>query len=163
MGDDTETAILAGGCFWIMEQLLRRPGGVVSTRVGWTGGQTDDPTEEEPGDHTEAVEVVFDPERISYRSLLEYFFQVHRPDLGKDLVGSNYRSAIFCTSEEQRRVVEEAIADVDASGHWPGRTVTEVGGAGRFWEAEACDQDHFLRYPAYPEGSKPPFPSRVGR
>jgi peptide-methionine (S)-S-oxide reductase len=99
-----------------------------------------------------------DPERISYRELLEYFFQVHRADLGEDLVGSIYRSEIFYTSEEQRKVAEETIRDVDASGHWPGKTVTEVSEAGRFWEEGAEHQDYFQRYPDYPDGSKPPFP-----
>ena len=159
--DNTETAVLAGGCAWIMEQLLRHPNGVIATRVGWSGGGGDHPTEENPGGHAEVVEVVFDPERISYRDLLEYFFQVHRPDLGEDLVGSIYRSEIFCTSEEQRQVADETIRDVDASGHWPGKTVTKISEAGRFWEDPAEHQDYFLRYPDYPDGSKPPFP-RVG-
>jgi peptide-methionine (S)-S-oxide reductase len=158
MSNNAETAVLAGGCSWIMQQLLRHPDGVISTRVGWTGGQGDNPTEENPGGHAEAVEVVFDPERISYRDLLEFFFQVHRADLGKRLVGSIYRSEIFCTSQEQRTVAEETIRDVDASGHWPGQTVTEISEVGRFWEAEPEDQDYFLRYPRYPDGSKPPFP-----
>jgi peptide-methionine (S)-S-oxide reductase len=158
MSDKTETAVLAGGCAWIMQQLLRHPSGVRSTRVGWSGGEGDNPTEDSPGGHAEAVEVVFDPERISYRDLLEYFFQVHRADLGERLVGSIYRSEIFYTSEEQRKVAEETIRDVDASGHWPGKTVTEISEAGRFWEAEAGNQDYFLRYPRYPEGCKPPFP-----
>jgi peptide-methionine (S)-S-oxide reductase len=158
MSDDTETAILAGGCSWIMQQLLRHPVGVISTRVGWTGGEGDNPTEENPQGHAEAVEVVFDPERLSYRDLLEYFFQVHRADLGEDLVGSIYRSEIFYTSEEQRRVAEETIADVDASGHWLGKTVTEISEAGRFWEDPAENQDYLQRFPDYPEGSKPPFP-----
>ena len=131
MSDGTETAILAGGCAWIMQQLLRQPDGVISTRVGWTGGEGEDPTEESPGGHAEAVEVVFDPERISYRDLLEYFFQVHRPDLSERLVGSIYRSEIFYTSDEQRQVAEETIRDVDASGHWLGKTVTKVSEAGR--------------------------------
>jgi peptide-methionine (S)-S-oxide reductase len=158
MTENTETAICAGGCAWIMQQLLRHPDGVISTRVGWTGGEGDNPSEETPGGHAEAVEVVFDPERLSYRDLLEYFFQVHRPDLGEDLVGSIYRSEIFYMTEEQRRMAEETIADVDASGHWPGKTVTEISEAGRFLEDPAKDQDRFLRYPRYPEGSKPPFP-----
>src|SRR5262245_13087561 len=132
MGDNPETAVLAGECAWIMQQLLRHPDGVISTRVGWTGGEGDNPSEESPGGHAEAVEVVFDPERLSYRELLEYFFQVHRPDLGEALVGSIYRSEIFYTSYQQRRVAEETIADVDASGHWPGKTVTKISGAGRF-------------------------------
>ena len=125
MSNNAETTVLAGGCAWIMQQLLRHPNGIISTRVGWTGGEGDNPTEESPGGHAEAVEVVFDPERISYRDLLEYFFQVHRADLGERLVGSIYRSEIFCTSEEQRKVAEGMVRDVDASGHWPGKTVTK--------------------------------------
>ena len=158
MSESTETAILAGGCHWIMQQLLRHPSGVISARGGWTGGEGENPTEEKPQGHAEAVEVVFDPARLSYRELLEYFFQVHRADLGEDLVGSIYRSEIFYTSEEQRRVAEETIADVDASGHWLGKTVTEISEARRFWEDPPEDQDHLLRFPDYPEGSKPPFP-----
>jgi peptide-methionine (S)-S-oxide reductase len=158
MSDSAETAVLSGGCAWVMQQLLRHPDGVISTRVGWAGGEGDDPSEESPGGHAEAVEVVFDPERISYRDLLEYFFQVHRADLDENLVGSIYRSEIFYTSEEQRQVAEETIRDVDASGHWPGKTVTRISEAGRFLEDGAEDQDYFLRYPDYPEGSKPPFP-----
>jgi peptide-methionine (S)-S-oxide reductase len=158
MSDNAETAVLAGGCAWIMQQLLRHPNGVISTRVGWTGGKGEDPTEESPGGHAEAVEVVFDPERISYRDLLEYFFQVHRADLDESLVGSIYRSEIFYTSEEQRQVAEETIGDVDASGHWPGKTVTKISEAGRFLEDPAEDQDYFLHYPRYPDGSTPPFP-----
>ena len=110
MTSATETAILAGGCAWPMQQLLRHPDGVISTRVGWTGGEGDNPTEENPQGHAEAVEVVFDPARLAYRDLLEYFFMVHRADLGEDVVGSLYRSEIFCTSDEQRRVAEETIA-----------------------------------------------------
>jgi peptide-methionine (S)-S-oxide reductase len=157
MSNNAETAVLAGGCAWIMQQLLRHPSGVISTRVGWTGGEGDNPTEESPGGHAEAVEVVFDPERISYRDLLEYFFQVHRADLGERLVGSIYRSEIFCTSEEHRKVAEGMVRDVDASGHWPGKTVTKISEAGPFWEDGAKDQDYFLHYPDYPDGSKPPF------
>src|SRR5215831_8511810 len=117
MSDSAETAVLAGGCYWIMQQLLRDCGGVISTRVGWTGGENDNPTEENNSGHAEAVEVVFDPARISYRELLEFFFQLHRADLGEHIVGAGYRSAIFCTTEEQRTVAEETIRDVDASGH----------------------------------------------
>jgi peptide-methionine (S)-S-oxide reductase len=105
--------------------------------------------------HAEAVEVVFDPERISYRELLELFFQIHRPDLGERLVGSSYRSEIFYTTDEQRKVAEGTILDVDASGHWPGKVVTEISEAGPFWEAEIEDQDYFQRYP---DGCTPPFP-----
>ena len=155
MSDNAETAVLAGGCFWIMQQLLRHRDGVISTRVGWTGGQNDNPSEESNVGHAEAVEVVVDPERLSYRDLLELFFQIHRPDLGEDLVGSAYRSEIFCMSDEQRKVAEETIPDVDISGHWPGKVVTEISDAGRFWAAEAEDQDYFQRYPA---GCAPAFP-----
>ncbi len=161
MTENADTAILAGGCAWIMQQLLRHPDGVISTRVGWSGGSGDNPTEESPGGHAEAVEVVFDPERLSYRDLLEYFFQVHRADLGEDVVGSIYRSEIFCTNEEQRRVAEETIRDVDASGHWLGPTVTRISEAGRFWEDPPKHQDYFLRYPDYPDGTKPPFPRQA--
>ena len=155
MSNNAETAVLAGGCAWIMQQLLRHPSGVISTRVGWTGGEGDNPTEESPGGHAEAVEVVFDPERISYRDLLEYFFQVHRADLGERLVGSIYRSEIFYMTDQQLEVTEETIRDVDASGHWPGKVVTEISEAGPFWEAEVEDQDYFERYP---DGCRPPFP-----
>jgi len=158
MSNNAETAVLAGGCYWIMQQLLRHPDGVISTRAVWTGGEGENPTEENPGGHAEAVEVVFDPERLAYRELLEYFFQVHRADLGEDLVGSLYRSEIFYTTDEQRRVAEETIRDVDASGHWLGKTVTKISEAGRLLEGQAEDQDYFLRYPNYPDGSKPPFP-----
>jgi peptide-methionine (S)-S-oxide reductase len=155
MGDSTETVVLAGGCYWIMQQLLRDRDGLISTRVGWTGGENDNPTEENNSGHAEAVEVVFDPERISFRDLLELFFQIHRADLGEQLVGSSYRSAIFYTTDEQRKVAEGTILDVDASGHWPGKVVTEISEAGPFWEAKAEDQDYFRRYP---DGCAPPFP-----
>jgi peptide-methionine (S)-S-oxide reductase len=155
MSKSTETAILAGGCFWIMQLLLRDRDGVTATRVGWIGGENENPSEQDNLGHAEAVEVVFDPERLPYRALLEYYFQVHRPDLGAEVVGSEYRSAIFHTSEEQRLVAEETIQDVAASAHWPGRVVTEVREAGRFWAAEAADQDYFQRYP---HGCPPPFP-----
>jgi peptide-methionine (S)-S-oxide reductase len=155
MSDDTETAILAGGCFWIMQQLVRDRDGVISTRVGWIGGENEHPTEEDNSGHAEAVEVVFDPKLMSYRDLLEYFFQVHRPDLGEQLVGSGYRSEIFYTTDEQRKVAEETILDVDVSGHWPGKVVTKVTEAGRFWESKVEDQDYFQRFP---HGCAPPFP-----
>jgi peptide-methionine (S)-S-oxide reductase len=154
--DSTETATLAGGCFWILQQLLRERDGVISTRAGWTGGRNEHPSEDDNDGHAEAVEVVFDPERLSYRELLEYFFQVHRPDLGEDVVGSGYRSEIFCASPAQRAVAAETIADVDASGHWPGPPVTRISDAGPFWEAVAEDQDWFQRYPDAPS----PFPRR---
>jgi peptide-methionine (S)-S-oxide reductase len=156
VADGTETATLAGGCFWILQQLLRERDGVISTRAGWTGGRNEHPSEHDNDGHAEAVEVVFDPERLSYRELLEYFFQVHRPDLGEDVVGSGYRSEIFCASPAQRAVAAETIADVDASGHWPGPPVTRISDAGPFWEAVAEDQDWFQRYPDAPS----PFPRR---
>jgi peptide-methionine (S)-S-oxide reductase len=131
-----------------MQELLRHRDGVLSTRVGYTGGQGDDPTDEHHPGHAEAVEVVFDPERIPYRELLEFFLQAHRPDLGADVVGSDYRSEIFCLSDAQRQVAEMAIADADASGLWPGKVVTAISDAGRFWEADAADQDYLRRYPA---------------
>jgi peptide-methionine (S)-S-oxide reductase len=155
MAEKVETALLAGGCFWVMQHLLRDREGIVSTRVGWTGGQNGEPSEEENLGHAEAVEVVFDPERISYRELLEFFFQVHRPDLGEQVVGSAYRSEVFYASEEQRQVAEETIADVDASGHWPGKAATAISPAARFWAAGAADQDYFK---CFPRGCKPPFP-----
>jgi peptide-methionine (S)-S-oxide reductase len=148
--NNTETAILAGGCFWGVEELLRKRDGVISTRVGYTGGQNDNPTYPNHPGHAEAVEIVFDPERISYRDILEFFFQIHDPTTkdrqGND-IGSSYRSEIFYTSDEQRRVAEDTIADVDASGLWPGKVVTEVSEAETFWEAEPEHQDYLQRYP----------------
>ncbi len=155
MNDSAETAFLAGGCFWVMQQLLRQPDGVITTRTGFMGGDNDNPTDENTGGHAEVVEVVFDPARLSYRGLLDVFFQVHRADLDEGVVGSLYRSEIFCTSAEQRRVAEETIGDVDASGHWPGKTVTNISEAGVFWEGGPEDQDYFLRFP---RGCTPPFP-----
>jgi peptide-methionine (S)-S-oxide reductase len=147
MSENTETAILAGGCFWPAQELMRSREGVISTRVGYTGGENDNPTEHDHPGHVEAVEVVFDPERLSYRDLLEYFFQIHRPDLDGALVGSDYRSEIFYTSDEQREVAEETLAAADAADLWPGKIVTLISEAGRFWEAEAEDQDYLHRYP----------------
>ena len=145
-----ERAVLAGGCFWGVQDLLRRYDGVISTRVGYSGGNTPNATYRNHGAHAEAVEIVFDPARISYRKLLEFFFQIHDPTTrdrqGND-VGSSYRSAIFYTSEEQRRIAEDTIADVEASGLWPGKVVTEVRPAGPFWEAEEEHQDYLLKYP----------------
>jgi peptide-methionine (S)-S-oxide reductase len=155
MGDNTETAVLAGGCAWIMQQLLRHPAGVISTRIGFMGGENDNPTEEDNVGHAEVVEVIFDPARLSYRGLLEVFFQVHRADLDAVIVGAQYRSEIFCSSRQQREVVEGMIRDVDASGHWPGKTVTKVSEAAVFWEMDPEDQDYLLRFP---RGCKPPFP-----
>ena len=145
-----ETAILAGGCFWGVQDLLRRYPGVIATRVGYSGGDTPNATYRSHGDHAEAIEIQFDPALISYRQLLEFFFQIHDPTTlnrqGNDL-GRSYRSAIFYTSEDQRRVAEETIADVDASGLWPGKAVTEVEPAGDFWEAEPEHQDYLERIP----------------
>jgi peptide-methionine (S)-S-oxide reductase len=155
MGDSTEIAILAGGCAWVMQQLLRQTEGVLSTRTGFMGGENADPTEDDNIGHAEVVEVIFDPVRLSYRGLLEVFFQVHRPDLGPDVVGSQYRSEIFCMSTEQHNVARETIRDVDASGHWPGRTVTTLSQSTTFWAMAPEDQDYFMRFP---RGCKPPFP-----
>jgi peptide-methionine (S)-S-oxide reductase len=147
MSENTETAILAGGCFWPAQQLLRARKGVIATRVGYTGGENDNPTADSHPGHAEAVLVAFDPERTSYREILEFFLQIHRPDLGEALVGSDYRSEIFYDSDEQRQVAEDTIADADASGMWPGKVVTKISQAGRFWEAEAGDQDYLEYYP----------------
>jgi peptide-methionine (S)-S-oxide reductase len=145
-----ERAVLAGGCFWGVQDLLRRYNGVLSTRVGYTGGNTPNATYRNHGKHAEAVEIIFDPARISYRELLEIFFQIHDPTTrnrqGND-VGTSYRSAIFYASEEQRRIAEDTIADVDESGLWPGKVVTEVVPLGEFWEAEPEHQDYLLRNP----------------
>ena len=150
MTDNTETAILAGGCFWGMEELIRQRDGVISTRVGYTGGDVPNATYRNHEGHAEAIEIVFDPEKISFRDILEFFFQIHDPTTkdrqGND-VGSSYRSEIFYTSDEQREVAEETIADVDASGIWPGKVVTEVSEAGPFWEAEPEHQDYLQKYP----------------
>ena len=146
----TETAILAGGCFWGMQDLLRRYPGIVCTRVGYTGGDVPNATYRNHGTHAEAIELVYDPAVISYRKILELFFQIHDPTTknrqGNDL-GLSYRSAIFYTSEEQKKTAENTIADVDASGLWPGKAVTEVAPAGPFWEAEPEHQDYLERYP----------------
>jgi peptide-methionine (S)-S-oxide reductase len=146
----TERAILAGGCFWGVQDLLRRYDGVISTRAGYSGGTTPNATYRNHGAHAEAVEIVFDPARISFRKLLEFFFQIHDPTTrdrqGND-VGGSYRSGIFYTSDEQRRVAQDTIADVEASGLWPGKVVTEVKAAGDFWEAEEQHQDYLLKYP----------------
>ena len=150
MTNKTETAILAGGCFWGMQDLLRKMPGVLSSRVGYTGGHNEQPSYRNHPGHAEALELVFDPERLSFRELLEYFFQIHDPSTrdrqGND-VGSSYRSAIFYTSEAQRGVALDTIADVDASGLWPGKVVTEVVPAATFWEAEAMHQDYLLHRP----------------
>lgn len=150
MPSTRERAILAGGCFWGMQDLFRRHLGVISTRVGYSGGDVPNATYRNHGSHAEAIEIIFDPEKLSYRKLLEYFFQIHDPTTlnrqGND-VGTSYRSAIFYTSDAQKSVAEETIADVNASGLWPGKVVTEVKPASEFWEAEPEHQDYLERYP----------------
>ena len=146
----TERAVLAGGCFWGMQDLIRKMDGVVSTRVGYSGGDVPNATYRNHGTHAEAIEIVFDPAKLSYRKLLEFFFQIHdRTTLnrhGNDM-GASYRSGIYYTSDEQKRVADDTIADVNASKLWPGRVVTEVAPAGPFWEAEPEHQDYLERIP----------------
>jgi len=148
--DTTQRAVLAGGCFWGMQDLIRRQPGVVATRVGYTGGENENATYRNHPGHAEAIEIVFDPAKTSYRDLLEFFFQIHDPSTrnrqGND-VGTSYRSAIFYVDDEQKRVAEDTIADVDASGLWPGKVVTEVTPVGPFWEAEPEHQDYLQRIP----------------
>jgi len=150
MSTPTERAVLAGGCFWGMQDLLRRRPGVISTRVGYTGGSVANATYRNHEGHAEAIEIIFDPQKLSYRQLLAFFFQVHDPTTknrqGND-VGTSYRSAIFYTTEEQKRIAQETIADVDASGLWPGKVVTEIKPAAEFWEAEPEHQDYLERIP----------------
>jgi peptide-methionine (S)-S-oxide reductase len=150
MTDRIERAVLAGGCFWGMQQLIRRMPGVISTRVGYSGGEVDHATYRNHGNHAEAIEITFNPDQISFRELLEFFFQIHDPSTsnrqGNDL-GASYRSAIFYTADEQRRMAEDTIADVNASGIWPGKAVTEVTEVGPFWEAEPEHQDYLERAP----------------
>ncbi len=146
----TERAILAGGCFWGAQDLLRKQPGIISSRVGYSGGDVPNATYRNHGSHAEAVEVVFDPDKISYRKILEFFFQIHDPSTlnrqGND-VGMSYRSAIFYTSDEQKQVAEDTIADVNASGIWPGKATTTVTPAGPFWEAEREHQDYLIKHP----------------
>lgn len=147
----TERAVLAGGCFWGMQDLFRKQRGVISTRVGYTGGDVPNATYRNHGSHAEAIEIIFDPAQISYRKLLEYFFQIHDPTTlnrqGNDL-GMSYRSAIFYATDEQRAVAEDTIADMEASGMWPGKVVvTEVTPVGDFWEAEPEHQNYLERIP----------------
>jgi peptide-methionine (S)-S-oxide reductase len=145
-----ETAILAGGCFWGMQDLIRKIPGVLSTRVGYSGGDVPNATYRNHGTHAEAIEIVFDADQISYRRILEFFFQIHDPSTpnrqGND-IGTSYRSAIYTTGDEQRAVALDTIADVDASGLWPGKVVTEVEPAGPFWEAEPEHQDYLVKRP----------------
>jgi len=146
----TERAVLAGGCFWGMQDLIRKMPGVVSTRVGYTGGDVPNATYRHHGTHAEAIEIVFDPRQTSYRDLLEFFFQIHDPSTknrqGND-TGMSYRSAIYTTNDEQKRIAEDTIANVNASGLWPGRVITELVPAGAFWQAEAEHQDYLERIP----------------
>ena len=146
----SERAILAGGCFWGMQDLIRKKDGVVATRVGYSGGDVKNATYRNHGTHAEAIEITFDPSRISYRQLLEFFFQIHDPTTvnrqGNDR-GTSYRSAIFYTSPEQERVARDTIADVEASGLWPGKVVTELAPVGDFWEAEPEHQDYLEHFP----------------
>jgi peptide-methionine (S)-S-oxide reductase len=150
MVSPNERAVFAGGCFWGMQDLLRRYPGVISTRVGYTGGKVANATYRNYDGHAEAIEVIFDPQKISFRNLLEFFFQIHDPTTvnrqGND-VGTSYRSAIFYTNDEQRNIAEETIADVNASRLWPGKAVTEVSPADQFWEAEPEHQDYLERIP----------------
>jgi len=145
-----ERAVLAGGCFWGVQDLVRRQPGVISTRVGYSGGEVPNATYRNHGNHAEAIEIIFDPDVTSYRALLEFFFQIHDPTTknrqGNDR-GASYRSAIYYTSETQKAVALDTIADVDASGLWPGKVVTEVEAVSDFWEAEPEHQDYLERIP----------------
>ena len=146
----SETAILAGGCFWGMQELIRQMPGVISTRVGYSGGDVPNATYRNHGSHAEAIEVVFNPSQLSYRQLLEFFFQIHDPTTpnrqGNDR-GASYRSGLYVTSDEQLAMALETIADVNASGLWPGKVCTEVQPAGPFWQAEPEHQDYLQHYP----------------
>ncbi len=145
-----ERAVLAGGCFWGVQDLVRRQPGVISTNVGYSGGEVPNATYRNHGNHAEAIEINFDPEVTSFRTLLEFFFQIHDPTTknrqGND-VGAGYRSAIYYTNAKQKSVAEDTIADVEASGLWPGKVVTEVEPAGPFWQAEPEHQDYLERIP----------------
>jgi peptide-methionine (S)-S-oxide reductase len=147
----TEKAILAGGCFWGMQDLIRKQPGVISTRVGYTGGDVPNATYRNHGTHAEAIEIIYDPSVTDYRTMLEFFFQIHDPTTknrqGNDR-GMSYRSAIFYLDDEQKSIALDTIADVEASGLWPGKVVTEVSPAGDFWEAEPEHQDYLERYPS---------------
>ena len=145
-----ERAVLAGGCFWGMQELIRKLPGIQATRVGYTGGDVANATYRNHGSHAEGIEILFDSEQISYRDILAFFFQIHDPTTpnrqGNDM-GPSYRSAIYYADEEQHRVALETIADVEASGLWPGKVVTEVEAVGDFWEAEVEHQDYLQHYP----------------
>ena len=146
----TERAVLAGGCFWGMQDLIRKLPGVVSTRVGYTGGEVPNATYRNHGNHAEGIEIVFDPAATDYRAMLEFFFQIHDPTTpdrqGNDR-GPSYRSAIYYVDEAQKQVAEDTIADVNASGIWPGKVVTELEPVSDFWEAEPEHQDYLERIP----------------
>ncbi len=146
----SERAVLAGGCFWGMQDLIRKMPGVLSTRVGYTGGDVPNATYRHHGTHAEGIEVIFDPDQISYRQLLEFFFQIHDPSTlnrqGNDR-GLSYRSAIYFENDAQKAEAERTIKDVDASGLWPDKVVTEVEPVGDFWEAEPEHQDYLERIP----------------
>jgi peptide-methionine (S)-S-oxide reductase len=150
MSDKTERAVLAGGCFWGMQDLIRKLPGVISTRVGYTGGDVPNATYRNHGTHAEGIEIIFEPDRISFRDLLEFFFQIHDPSTlnrqGNDM-GMSYRSGIYYVDEAQKAEAERTIADVNASGLWPGKVVTEVKAAGDFWQAEPEHQDYLERIP----------------
>jgi peptide-methionine (S)-S-oxide reductase len=150
MSISSEKAVLAGGCFWGIQDLIRRLPGIISTRVGYTGGDVPNATYPNHGNHAEAIEIVFDPETVTYREILEFFFQIHDPTTrnrqGNDR-GTSYRSAIFYTTDEQKNTAEQVISEVNASGLWPGKVVTEVAAAGPFWQAEPEHQDYLERYP----------------
>ena len=146
----SERAVLAGGCFWGMQDLIRKRPGIIETRVGYSGGDVENATYRNHGTHAEAVEIVFDPKKITYREILEFFFQIHDPTTrdrqGND-IGKSYRSAIYYENDEQKRVARDTIADVEASGIWPGKVVTELEPVGAFWEAEPEHQDYLVRNP----------------
>lgn len=146
----TQRAVLAGGCFWGMQDLIRKLPGVIRTRVGYTGGDIPNATYRDHGTHAEGIEIEFDPDSISYRRLLEFFFQIHDPTTpnrqGND-IGMSYRSAIYFVDDDQKNIAVDTIADVDASGIWPGKVVTEIASAGAFWEAEPEHQDYLERIP----------------
>lgn len=150
MDTHTERAVLAGGCFWGMQDLFRKQPGVISTRVGYSGGDVANATYRNHGSHAEAIEIIYDPTKTNFRTLLEFFFQIHDPTTpnrqGNDM-GASYRSAIYYTTDDQKKVAKETIEDVDASGLWPGKVVTEVEAAGNFWEAEPEHQDYLERIP----------------
>lgn len=144
----SERAVLAGGCFWGMEDLIRHQPGVIATRVGYTGGDVPNATYRDHGTHAEGIEIIFDPEQTSYRAVLEFFFQIHDPTTlnrqGND-IGTSYRSAIYYVDARQKEIALDTIADVEASGLWPGKVVTEVTEVGDFWEAEEYHQDYLVK------------------